>query len=324
MKVRFGQMIRISLVVATCMCLFATASAAIWHKQANGPKTKIQGVIVSRDGDLVKVQENKSGSIRDVRITGTTTIEHDQKMGEKALIPGLNVSVVGVGNAEGAIEAKKIELHPKAFSIAVAQQQEILGNQAAAGHAQASADDGIAKAGAAQSSADQAQTTATQGLTTAQSATGMATANTAAVSAVNQRVSDLGVYNVVATTEVHFANGSSRLTPESQATLDEFMAANKNVNGYMVQVEGYTSSTGSRHVNQTLSDRRATAVVQYLREKDDVPAWKFATPAGYGETHPVADNSDSNGRAANRRVEVKILVSKGLERTPTVASVAGQ
>src|SRR5271166_1190563 len=324
MKVRFGQITRISLVAAVCMCLLSTSSAAIWHKQAKEPKTKIKGVIVSRDGDLVKVQQKKSGSIRDVRITSTTKIEHDQKMGEKALIPGLNVNVVGVGSADGAIEAKKIGLHPKAFSIAVAQQQEILDNKAAAGHAQSSADDGIAKAGAAQSSADQAQTTANQGVTTAQSATAMATANTSAVSAVNQRISDLGDYNVVATTEVHFASGSSRLTLESQATLDEFMAANKNVNGYMIQVEGYTSSTGSRHANQTLSDRRAAAVAQYLREKADVPAWKFATPAGYGETHPIADNSDSSGRAANRRVEVKILVSKGVERTPTMVSSAGQ
>ena len=324
MKVRFGQITRISLAAAVCMCLLSTASAAIWHKQADEPKTKINGVIVSRDGDLVKVQSKKSGSIRDVRITTTTKIEHDQKMGAKALIPGLNVSVVGVGNAEGAIEATKIELHPKAFSIAVAQQQQILDNKAAAGRAQASADDGIDKAGAAQSSADRAQTTANQGLTTAQSAKAMATANTAAVSAVNQRISDLGDYNVVAATEVHFANGSSRLTPDSQATLDEFMAANKNVNGYMIQVEGYASSTGSRHTNQTLSDRRAAVVVQYLREKNDVPAWKFATPAGYGETHPVADNSDSNGRAANRRVEVKILVSEGVERTPTMVSATGQ
>jgi outer membrane protein OmpA-like peptidoglycan-associated protein len=285
---------------------------------------KIHGVIVSRDGDLVKVNDKKSGSIRDVRITGTTQIRNDQKMGIKALIPGLSVKVMGMAYAEGAMEAKKIRLYPNAFAIAVTQQQQILENQAATSHAQASADEGLSKAGAAQSSADQAQTTANQGLSTAQSATTLATANTVAVGALNQRISNLGDYNTVASVAVSFGEGSSRLSKSSQSQLDEFLTANSNVNGYVVEIEGYTSSTGSRRVNQTLSDRRAVAVAQYLRKKDNVPAWRFLTPAGYGETHPVAANTNAKGRAQNRRVEVKVLVSKGIQQNPAVTTAAVQ
>ncbi len=319
------QFTRNSLVAVMCVGLFSalTAFASTPKKSTAGSKTKIQGVILSRDGNLVKVLEKKSGSIRDIRITDRTEIRHDKKMGQKALIPGLRVKVVGMRNADGEVEAKKVSLNPNAFSIAVAMQQEIVDNQAATGRAQASADEGIAKAGAAQSSADQAQSTASQGVSTAQSATLMATANSAGISGLNQRVSDIGNFIVVASSKVHFSNGSARLSKSGKATLDELIAENSNVNGYLVAIEGYASSTGSEHYNQSLSDRRAAAVSQYLREKNNVPTWRFVTPAGYGETHPAASNKNSKGRSDNRRVEIKILVSKGVQNTaPTTATAS--
>jgi len=323
MKVRFAQIMRVTFLAVICTYMFSSVpmSAA---ENGSRSKTKFHGTIVSRDGDLVKVQEKKSGSIRDVRITGTTQIAHDQRMGAKALVPGMNVKVWGRGSHTGEVEARKIKLYPDALSLAAYAQQQILENKAAASQAQASADEGIAKAGAALSSADQAQNTANQGLTTAQSATTMATANAAGIGVLNQRVSDLGNYDVVASTDVHFKNGSSRLSKDSQAALDAFIEANSNANGYVVEIDGYTSSTGSVPYNQNLSDRRAAAVAEYLREKDNVVAWRVVTPAGYGKTHPAADNSTSQGRAENRRVEVKVLVSKGIEPNATVTSAANR
>jgi len=312
MEVRVQRVIRASFVAILYMCLFSTLPALA--AKSSGSKTKITGVVISRDGNLVKVQQ-KSGSMGEVRISDGTKLSHDQKMGVRALVPGLKVKVIGTRDEEGVIEAKKVVLHPDAFAIAVAQQQEIMAAKQAAGYAQASADEGIAKAGAAQNAADQAQNTANQGLTTAQSASAMASANETAVRVVNGRLADMANFNVVASSSIYFANGSSRLTKESKATLDRFMAENKNVNGYLIGIEGYTSTPGRQRYNQTLSDRRAAAVAEYLREKADVPAWKFVTPAGYGESHPVAENSSSKGRAANRRVEIKVLVSRGIQPT---------
>ena len=312
MEVRFQRVVRASFVAIIYMCLFSTLPALA--AKSSGSKTKISGVVVSRDGNLVKVQQ-KSGAMRDVRINAGTKLSHDQKMGVKALVPGLKVKVVGAGDEDGVIEAKKVVLHPNAFAIAVAQQQEIMATKEAAGYAQASADEGIAKAGTAKTAADQAQNTANQGLTTAQSASAMANANETSLQIVNGRLANMADFNVVASSSISFANGSSRLTKESKATLDRFMAENKNVNGYLIGIEGYTSTPGALRYNQTLSDRRAAAVAEYLREKADVPAWKFVTPAGYGESHPVAENSSSKGRAANRRVEIKMLVSRGIQPT---------
>ncbi len=83
---------------------------------------------------------------------------------------------------------------------------------------------------------------------------------------------------------------------------------------YMIEVAGYASSTGTQAENQRLSDQRATAVVQYLRNKGNVPMRRFLLPAGYGENKAAASNTDSMGRALNQRVDVKVLVNKGLSQ----------
>jgi outer membrane protein OmpA-like peptidoglycan-associated protein len=61
-----------------------------------------------------------------------------------------------------------------------------------------------------------------------------------------------------------------------------------------------------------LSQRRADTVIRYLIENHNIPLRRIVTPYGYGETNPVAENNSRDGRAQNRRVEVKLLVNKGL------------
>ena len=79
---------------------------------------------------------------------------------------------------------------------------------------------------------------------------------------------------------------------------------------------GYASTTGTKQLDQKLSEARAAAVAQYLRENQNVPMRRIVVPAGYGATHPAATNSDSQGRALNRRVDVKVIVKKGLSEGP--------
>ncbi|HME31283.1 MAG TPA: hypothetical protein VKG65_00885, partial [Terriglobales bacterium] len=57
---------------------------------------------------------------------------------------------------------------------------------------------------------------------------------------------------------------------------------------------------------------RAAAVTNYLRESKNIPMRRFLVPAGYGATHPAATNADAQGRMQNQRVDVKVLVNKGL------------
>jgi outer membrane protein OmpA-like peptidoglycan-associated protein len=68
-----------------------------------------------------------------------------------------------------------------------------------------------------------------------------------------------------------------------------------------------------------LSQRRADAVIRYLVENHSIPLRRIITPYGYGELQPVAENTTREGREQNRRVEIKLLVNKGLTApTPTM------
>ena len=322
MKLSAVRTIRHALLSVICLCLLATmsfAAGAAKGPSTNGQKATVEGPIISRDGNLVKIVDKKDGSTVALKVTDTTKIEREKRMlGHKdmnvrALVPGLIVKAKGVRNADGQLEARKITFTPDAFEVAVAQQQQIMDNKAAVGRAQTTADLGLDNAATAQSSANKAQSTADQGVATAQAAGTAAAANTVAVQAVNKRVSDLDDYVPVDQTGVYFADGSYRLTDAGRAALDRLISANSNINGYVIEIAGYTSSTGSTRFNQRLSEERAAVVAQYLRENAGVPLWRIVVPAGYGETHPVADNSDAKGRALNRRVEVKVLVNKGVQ-----------
>jgi OmpA-OmpF porin, OOP family len=85
----------------------------------------------------------------------------------------------------------------------------------------------------------------------------------------------------------------------------------------MIEVAGHTDSTGSEAKNFRLSRDRADAVVQYLAVNHKIPLRRFVTPMGYGKTEAVADNTTPTGRAQNRRVEVKMIINRGLSQSTT-------
>jgi outer membrane protein OmpA-like peptidoglycan-associated protein len=219
-----------------------------------------------------------------------------------------------VGDAKGQLDASKISFDPDAFAIEVAQEQQIQANQAATQQAQATADVGVAGAAVAQGSADQAQHTANQAGKAAVGAGALALADADAVQMVNKRVSDLGDYKTVAQAGIYFPTGVTDLDAAAKADLDKVAQIAMATENYMIEVAGYASTTGTKAENQKLSDARATAVVLYLRNDKSVPMRRILAPAGYGATHPAASNTDSEGRSMNQRVDVKVLVNKGLNQ----------
>ena len=80
----------------------------------------------------------------------------------------------------------------------------------------------------------------------------------------------------------------------------------------MVEVAGFTDNIGNVALNQALSARRVNSVVAYVADKFNVPLRRFVNPTGLGETQPVGDNDTAEGRALNRRVEIKVLQNKGI------------
>ena len=135
----------------------------------------------------------------------------------------------------------------------------------------------------------------------------------ASIQMVNQRVSDLDSYKTVAESVIYFPADGSTLDDAAKADLATLAAyTNGGIADYMVEIAGYASSTGTRQLNQKLSEDRAASVAKYLRETQNVPMRRILVPAGFGATHPDAPNNDSQGRALNRRVDVKVIVNKGL------------
>ena len=228
------------------------------------------------------------------------------------MVPGLTINVEGVGNAANQLEAKKITFSPDAFAIEVAQQQEINANKAAAAGAQSTADQGVTAAGAAQTSANQAQTSADQAGQVATAAGAVAITNAADVQLVNKRVSDLDDYKTVAQAVIYYPTGQYNLDDAAKADLDKLAALALSTDGYMIEVAGYASKTGTVDANQQLSEDRASAVANYLRNRGNIPLRRSNLPAGFGSTHPDATNSDAQGRALDRRVDVTLIVNKGL------------
>ena len=104
---------------------------------------------------------------------------------------------------------------------------------------------------------------------------------------------------------ITFAYDSAAVQPQFQGTLDQVAGTLSQYNQTYIDVYGHTDSTGSDSYNQALSERRATAVADYLAGRGVQPA-RIGT-RGYGKTQPVASNDTDAGRAANRRVEVKIV-----------------
>jgi OOP family OmpA-OmpF porin len=100
---------------------------------------------------------------------------------------------------------------------------------------------------------------------------------------------------------VHFAFDRYNITPESAATLDEAASMLKDHSNVTVDVNGYCDAIGSVPYNLRLSEKRAEAVVGYLK---DHGVTNNLVPHGYGKTHFVASNATAEGRAQNRRVEL--------------------
>jgi outer membrane protein OmpA-like peptidoglycan-associated protein len=153
-------------------------------------------------------------------------------------------------------------------------------------------------AAAASKQAGAAQSTAEKGVAQAAQAE-------RSVGTLGNRVENLDNFKFASTETVLFAVGKGELSKEAEAQLDAFAAKVVPMKHYIVEVQGFTDSTGASAANVELSRRRAAAVVRYLTLDGKLPLYRVNT-IGYGKASPAADNKTRDGRKQNRRVEVKL------------------
>lgn len=287
---------------------------------SSGEKMKIKGVVVKRDADTFTVRD-ANGVDTVARLTDATSVKtkggflrSGTNYGATNILRGLNLEVEGRGGASGELIAEKIRFNDADLRVAravesradpletkmaeVEQNSQRLSGQIDELAAVSNAARGGAKA--AQESADAA---------------------ISGVNLTNERISALDDYVPQESLAVNFRTGSAVISKTAQSDLDKLAAKALNAKGYVIEVSGFADATGSTEVNRRLSQRRADAVIRYLVENHRIPLRRIVTPYGFGESQAIADNRTRDGRSQNRRVEVKVLVSKGLlQSAPTMTT----
>lgn len=135
----------------------------------------------------------------------------------------------------------------------------------------------------------------------------------AATTALRSRMGDIDKYNIKSTTNVYFASGKSVLTEEAKADLCAAATSAEGIENALMLVVGYTDSTGNADLNQALSEKRASNVINYLQQVCRWKPYRMLTPTGMAAADPLASNDTPEGKAQNRRVSVNILVSKSID-----------
>jgi OmpA-OmpF porin, OOP family len=182
------------------------------------------------------------------------------------------------------------------------------------------AQNGIAQVNSKSAAADQKALAAGQA---ADQANQNATQASNKITSLAGTVENLDNYKQVGDTTVLFGFDKAQLTRKDKQTLDDFAAQLQNQRHYIIQVEGYTDSTGPADYNYQLSQRRADAVIQYLATKYNVPAHKIFL-IGLGKDNPVAKNTTAQGRAENRRVDVRLMANSLTEAAQADSAASSQ
>lgn len=127
------------------------------------------------------------------------------------------------------------------------------------------------------------------------------------VQALDSTMANLDNYQQASMASVHFAFDKANLTSASRQVLDNVLGQLKQNPHSILEVEGYTDSTGPTNYNVKLSQRRADSVVRYLEEQNLAPHRIYLI--GLGENQAVASNRTRQGRQENRRVDLKVLTN---------------
>lgn len=268
----------------------------------SGQKTKLKGRIVRRDADTFSVVDEQSMETI-VLLTDRTSVKSKggffrsgKNYDVTSLLRGLPVEVEGRGGADGQLVAEKIRFSSSDLNVARTVESRVAPVERESQRIAGQVDELNEVSKAARAEADRAN---------------------AGVATTNERITALDDYNVQDATDVYFKTGSAVITPEYKEALDQLAQKALSSKGYVIEITGHADSTGNMQRNRALSQQRADAVVRYLQENHDIPLRRMVTPFGYGQMKPVADNTTAEGRRQNRRVEVKILVSRGITQTQT-------
>ena len=267
--------------------------------------TKVEGVIVGRSGSEIIVEYLQGAELAfllddstKVSQTGGLFKARRTDKSMAALIPGLKVKVEGEYNQDRKLVATSVK-----FSGGDLQKAQ-LAEAATRQHRQETEQHKAElekQAAALKVQNEQLQLHEEQ-----------LASHKAQIEAAVARFGDMDDYYILDEVTVYFANGKVKVDPKYEAPLLGLATKAKDVEGYVIEVTGYASSTGSTEVNQKLSEDRANNVTNILRQKADVPLTRILAPGAMGESRQVNNDKSVEGEAENRRVVVRVLQNKAI------------
>jgi outer membrane protein OmpA-like peptidoglycan-associated protein len=296
------------------VCLLTGVSAF----GAGGDDPQVKGMISGRAGDMLIVNGPQGKTT--VVLANDTRVKDDrglfglekQEMADTVLIPGLKIEVDGTTDEKGRVVAKTITVdgddletsemieagvQPTADEV-LEHEKQLLDHEKQLGthNEQIAANTADIETNEQQIAAHKQKIEQ----------------NVSDTQANTQRFTALDDYDVKGQATVKFASGSSQISKGDMDQLKQLAQSAIGTPGYIVEVTGYADSRGSAAMNTRLSEARAKAVITYLMQQGGVPVRNIVAPGAMGEYGAAAPNETKEGRAENRRVEVKVLVNKGI------------
>lgn len=307
----------ILFIVAMFSVFAVSAQDAQMKRLGTGQKAKVKGFVVAKDETSFVVRDTAGADTKviigprtSIRTKGGFLRSGDDVAAAK-IIRGLNVEVEGRGDDQGNLAAEKIR-----FAEGDLRTAQSIETRVAPAEDRITSTEQNTQRLAGQ--VDELMTISSTTRTEVKTAQESADAAIAGVNATNQRISSLDDFVVQSSATVNFKVNSSELLPEGKAQLDQIATAALQLKGYTVEVTGFASAEGDPAKNKALSQKRAQAVIDYLVETHNIDLRRFSQSYGFGANRPVADNATREGREQNRRVEVRLLVSKGLNQSVEV------
>lgn len=301
--------------LAMSLAMFTSLGVTAVAQQAT-----VEGLVTGRSGPSMSVKTADSPRLTVLLSDSTKATQKgggflglDRKdLGIAALVPGLSVKVEGTYNSDHQLQAKKITFSRSSMNTAKQIDAGLypVNDKIAGAQDQLRSD----RKDIEQSQEDitknsQDIDTTKQGLAATTEATAT---NTQGLGQAKQRFTTLDQYETKDSITVNFANGRATVTKKDQDALTDFVKAAADTPGYMIEVQGYASTTGPAALNQRLSSERADAVLAIIQQTGVVPMTRILAPAAMGVSNQIASDHTRSGQAQNRRVVVTIVVNKGI------------
>lgn len=325
------QLTAVVFTLAISSAVFAQDNKTI----SSGQKLKVEGIVTERHDDnfTIRGSDGSETSVVLIALTSIKTVrrfQRDKTAPASFILRGLRLKVSGTGNSDGQLVAKDIRFDERDLFTAQALESRVepvetqanatevlaLSNETRIDFAQQRIDQTEQNAQRLSGQVEELNSVANAAAAAAKNAQATADQAQLAANTANERITRLDDFEVLKTITVHFKSGSAYLSRKAKGEIDEAAANLKDdsLKGWLVSVTGYADSTGKTARNRSLSERRANAVIDYLVTQHSVPLQRLVQSFGFGSEKPIETNHTSHGRAQNRRVEINILVSKGVSQ----------